>query len=217
MNLLECLVGLAISLILIAPLIKTTGELYAKQTQYEKTQSMTAEAERALELMGRAIRMAGFKNLALRSVDSRKITSSMQAIDLQKGGGFQGSDSIVVKHELSSGVDLDCIGNILTKGRTKNHLAHLGFLVDRQVTELNGASVNGGSLICQSLDSHGRIRNITLMNGVNLLSIQEVRDLKGYSQQSIGASRLFTIRLEMTDGNSIQREFTSTFATRNLL
>jgi hypothetical protein len=207
MSLLECLVGLALSLVLVAPLIKNSGELIAKQIQYEKSQSLAAEANRALELIGRSIRMAGYQN-ATSPIRSRGGISSSDAIHIQKNSGFRGSDALMVKHELSSGVDLDCIGNTLSKERTKQGLAQQGFLVNRQASAPKGARVNCGSLVCQSLDRKGRLQNTTLMNGVHLLAIDE---LPG------GSGRAFRVRLQMTDGVSIHQEFERTFATRNLL
>ena len=62
MSLLECLVGFALCLILVGPLLKNSGELIAKQIELEKTQSLALEADRALELIGRSIRMAGYRN-----------------------------------------------------------------------------------------------------------------------------------------------------------
>jgi hypothetical protein len=90
-----------------------------------------------------------------------------QWIQVQKKSGYRGSDSLTVQHEISAGIDFDCIGNALTKERAKQGLTHQGFLVDRQAGITKGAKVNGGSLICQSLDRQGRLQNTTLMNGVN--------------------------------------------------
>ena len=207
MNLLECLVGLALSLVLVAPLIKNSGEFVAKQIQYEKSQSLTAEADRALELIGRAIRMAGYQNAHSAVAFIRKNTSSIDYLQIQKNNGYRGSDSLMVKHEISQGVDFDCIGNTLSKERTKNHLAQQGFLVDRQASSPKGAKVNGGSLICQSLDRQGRIQNTTLMNGIHHLSFEPL---------PVSAGKAFKVTLDMTDGASIHQRFERTFATRNL-
>lgn len=208
MNLLECLVGLALSLVLVAPLIKNSGEFIAKQIEYEKSQSLTAEADRALELIGRAIRMAGFQNAHSSIASTRKNTASNNYIQIQKNQGYRGSDSLMVKHELSQGVDFDCIGNTLSKERTKNNLAQQGFLVDRQASAPKGANINGGSLICQSLDRQGRVQNTTLMNGIHHLSFEAL---------PASAGKAFKVRLEMTDGTSIHRKFERIFTTRNLL
>ena len=203
----ECLVGLSLSLILVAPLIKNNGEFIAKQIQHEKSQSLTAEADRALELIGRAIRMAGYQNANLVLASTRKTSSSNNYIQVRKNNGYRGSDSLMVKQEISQGVDFDCIGNTLSKERTKNNLAQQGFLVDRQASALKGVKVNGGSLICQSLDRQGRIRNTTLMNGIHHLSFEALPASSG---------KAYKVKLEMTDGGSIYKTIERTFTTRNL-
>jgi hypothetical protein len=208
MNLLECLVGLALSLVLVAPLIKNSGEFIAKQIQYEKSQSLTAEADRALELIGRAIRMAGYQNASSAIASARKNSPSSNYIQIEKNNGYRGSDSLMVKQEISQGVDFDCIGNTLSKERTKNNLAQQGFLVDRQASVPKGVKVNGGSLICQSLDRQGRIQNTTLMNGIHHLSFEPLPATAG---------RAFKVSLEMTDGRSIHQKFERIFTARNLL
>ena len=208
MNLLECLVGLALSLVLITPLIKNSGEFIAKQIQYEKSQSLTAEADRALELIGRAIRIAGYQNTHSAITSMRKNSSTNNYLQIQKNNGYRGSDSLIVKHEISQGLDFDCIGNTLSKERTKNNLALQGFLVDRQASAPKGVKVNGGSLICQSLDRQGRIQNTTLMNGIHHLSFEPL---------PASAGRVFKVKLEMTDGGSIHQRFERIFTTRNLL
>lgn len=192
-----------------------------KQIEYEKTQSLIAEAERAFELIGRAIRMAGYRNIQSIQISEqrsgRKIrfkTKDVSLLQVEKRSGFQGSDSLTVRHELSNGIDFDCIGNALTKDRTKNNLAMQGFLVDRQAGTPKGKKVNGGSLICQSLDRQGRIQNTTLMNGVNHLLIEE---LSSSQAQQVEASRLFKVKLKMTDGVRINLDLERIFATRNLL
>lgn len=157
--------------------------------------------------MGRAIRMAGYRNAQSFNKPVRKNTSENEYIQIQKNTGYRGSDSLMVKHEISQGIDFDCIGNTLSKERTKNHLAHQGFLVDRQASAPKGTKVNGGSLICQSLDRQGRIQNTTLMNGVNYLSLEMLPATAG---------RAFRVKLTMTDGGLIHREFERTFVARNL-
>ena len=204
----ECLVGLALSLVLITPLIKNSGEFIAKQIQYEKSQSLTAEADRALELIGRTIRMAGYQNAHSAITSIRKNSSSNDYLQIQKNNGYRGSDSLMVKHEISQGLDFDCIGNTLSKERTKNNLAQQGFLVDRQASAPKGVKVNGGSLICQSLDRQGRLQNTTLMNGIHHLSLEALPAITG---------KAFKVKLEMTDGASIHQKFERTFTARNLL
>lgn len=207
MNLLECLIAIALSMLLLNPLLKTSADLVAKQIEYEKRQSLTSEAERAFELIGRAIRMAGYRNID--STQRRK--QEDQWIQVQKKSGFRGSDSVMVQHEISDEIDFDCIGNTLTKERTKNGLARQGFLVDRQAGIAKGTKVNGGSLICQSLDRQGRLQNTTLMNGVNYLAIEEIAS----SEKSL-TQKLYKVTLQMTDGALLNLDLARTFGTRNL-
>lgn len=215
MSLLECLVGFALCLILVGPLLKNSGELIVKQIEIEKSQSLALEADRALELIGRSIRMAGFQNLP--SPLTRQSQQSKQGfIDIQKGVGFRGSDSITVKHEVSKGVDFDCIGNVITAERAKKNISQQGFIVDRQASLPKGVRVNGGSLICQSLDRQGRLQNTTLMNGVERLSIEPIQVGNLPISQSGKGPKTFRVKLEMTDGVRIQRVFERTFSTRNL-
>jgi hypothetical protein len=219
MSLLECLVGLTISLILVTPLIKTSGELIAKQIEYEKIQSLTAEADRALELIGRSIRMAGYQPVDSFTRGRHPSKSASAFIQIQKKSGYQGSDALMVKHALSDEGDLDCIGNTLSPDRTKNGLAQQGFVVERPASATKGGRGNGGgggsrsgggsggSLICQSLDKEGRLQNTTLMNGVHYFAIEALPAPSG---------KAYRVRLEMTDGHLIHRVFERIFTSRNL-
>ncbi len=217
MSLLECLVGIALCALLLNPLLQTSADLVSKQIDYEKKQTLVSEADRAFELIGRAIRMAGYRSIQSRSLtrinaDNKKGVTSF--LEVEKRTGFRGSDALTIRHELSDDVDFDCIGNTITKERTKNDLALQGFVVDRQAGVPKGKKVNGGSLICQSLDRQGRIQNTTLMNGVNQLLIEEVNNAQ---TQSDKGQRLFKVRLQMTDGAKLNIDLERTFSTRNLL
>jgi hypothetical protein len=194
---------------LLNPLLQTSALLASKQSEYEKSLALNLEAERALELIGRAIRMAGYQHVHSHKQNQVRKGADL-AIELHQRVGFKQSDALIVRHELSDGVDYDCLGNALTSHRTKRNLALQGFLVDRQAGLPKGAKANGGSLICQSLDRQGRLQNTTLMNGVNSLVIYELNPHVGHSQ------RAFQVQLNMTDGGSIHRTFERTFTTRNL-
>lgn len=213
MNLLECLVGLALCLALLNPLLKTSADLAAKHIQFEKTQALITDGDRALELIGRAIRMAGYSHIQSPSAKSQR-SDTNQFIQIQKKTGYRGSDFLTVKHGLSDGIDFDCIGNVITKDRTKHHLAHQGFLVERQAGVPKGVKVNGGSLMCQSLDRQGRIQNTTLMNGIHGLLIEDITPSNGGEHRP---QKLYKVTLQMTDGRSLQLELQRTFSTRNLL
>jgi hypothetical protein len=194
-------------MLLLNPLLKTSADLVVKQIEYEKRQSLTAEAERAFELIGRTIRMAGYRN----ANTTQKYKQSEQWIQVHKKLGYRGSDSLTAQHEISAGIDFDCLGNALNQERTKNGLARQGFLVDRQAGIPKGVKVNGGSLICQSLDRQGRLQNTTLMNGVNHLRIEEI-----VTPEKSPRQKLYRVSLQMTDGASLNIGLERTYGTRNL-
>ena len=186
--------------------------------EYEKTQSLISEAERALELMGRAIRIAGYQHIKTPH-HVKDTDSSKWFIQVNKKTGYRGSDSLNVQYELSDGIDFDCIGNVLNKERARKNLAFQGFAVDRQASAPKGAKVNGGSLICQSLDRQGRLQNTTLMNGVDQLLIEEVdvaQVLSSRGSPQNKGQKLYKLKLQMTDGALLQINMERTFATRNL-
>ena len=121
MTLLECLVGIALCALLLNPLLKTSADLVVKQIEYEKTQSLISEADRAFELIGRAIRMAGYRNIQSKTSSINKSGNSKKEnifLEITKKSGFRGSDALTIRHELSDGIDLDCIGNAITRERT---------------------------------------------------------------------------------------------------
>lgn len=203
-------------MLLLNPLLRTSAELFSKQVQYEKMHELSSEADRAFELMGRAIRIAAYQPI-LPTQDSKTTkrgnASKVQYLEVQKGVGYRGSDALFIRHALSGGIDFDCIGNVLTKERTKNNLAYQGFVVNAQTTLPKGAKSNGGSLICQSLDRQGRIQNTTLMNGVHRLLVEE---LLPQNIKPAGTQRRFRLQLFMTDGAHIHIELERIFASRNL-
>ena len=215
MSLLECLVGITLCALLLNPLLKVSAELATKQIEYEKTQLLMSEAERAFELMGRAIRMAGYQNIKTKN-DSSKSDATKWFIQVNKKVGYRGSDSLSIQYELSDGIDFDCIGNILSKERTKKDLAFQGFIVERQAGIAKGGKVNGGSLICQSLDRQGRVQNTTLMNGINHLFVDDISPSQSAGGMADKTPRLYKISLQMTDGALIKLDLERTFATRNL-
>jgi hypothetical protein len=204
-------------MLLLNPLLSTSADVFAKQIEYEKTRALISEADRAFELIGRAIRMASYRNIKSpkKSKNSKSgKTDKNQYLEIQKGTGYRRSDALFIRHELSDRVDFDCIGNALTQERTKNQLAFQGFIVDRQASLSKGTKGNGGSLICQSLDRQGRIQNTTLMNGIDSLFIEELQAPQDHTGRG---QKQFEVTLLMTDGAHLKIAFKRTFATRNFL
>jgi hypothetical protein len=117
------------------------------------------------------------------------------------------SDALYVKQEVSDGADFDCIGNVITKERTKNGLAHQGFFLERSNNASKGSGVRGGSLVCQSLDRQGRLQNSTLIQNVWGMKLEEL--------PAGGTQNVIKVTLQMRLGNT-SRLFSRTFSTRNL-
>ena len=88
MTLLECLIGIALCTLLLSPLLQTSASLALKQIEYEKTNLMNLEAERGLELIGRAIRMAGYQNVKSRLPNKHSKAQGLP-IEIHKKTGFQ--------------------------------------------------------------------------------------------------------------------------------
>ncbi len=214
MSLLESLVGLALCMILLNPLLTSSADVFSKQIEYEKTQALISEADRAFELIGRAIRMASYRNIKSSKEMLETGASFDRYLEIRKGIGFRGSDALFIRHELSDGADFDCIGNALTQERTKNHLAYQGFIVERQASLPKGVKANGGSLICQSLDRQGRMQNTTLMNDVDSLKVEEIQAPSGVPAS---IQKLYEVTLQMTDGARLNITLERTFASRNFL
>lgn len=211
MSLLECLVGIALCVLLLNPLLHTSAQIVKQQIEYEKIQLLSSEAERALEFIARAIRMAGYRKAQNMQMNLKQIANqNAQLLEIHSKSGYRGSDGLTVRYALSGETDFDCLGNHLTSERTNHHLALQGFTVERQASAPKGARVNGGSLICHSLDRQGRMQKTTLMNGVHGLWIEELNSPSSQGQ------RAFRVGLEMTDGALIQQEFTRIVSTRNL-
>jgi len=199
---------------LIGPSLKVSSEMLIKQVQLEQFQLARSEADRGLELIGRAIRIAGYQNV--RSTDARSPKNSKRAaLEIQKGVGLNRSDALFIQHEISDGIDFDCIGNVLSKDRTKNNLAHQGFLLEAQAGLAKGTRIKGGSLMCQSLDRQGRLQNTTLMNGVHSLLIKELDSNIKSMEATSSSQKLFKVSIQMDLGKSIS-EFTRIYASRNL-
>ena len=194
---------------LIGGLLKNSSELLMKQIQYEKMQSLSADADRALIIIGRAIRMAGYQNTTTILQNTKLSQSRDHSLEIQKGVGFGRSDNLIVKYQLPMGINLDCIGNVLSIERTQHGLVHQGFLIKQDSSKSKNHLNRSGSLMCQSLDRQGRIQNSTLMSGVERLTIEE-------QSAPAGHPRLLMISLTMTDGLKISHLFQRTYATRNV-
>jgi len=212
MSLLEYLVSIGLGIAVIAPVMQSSSALVIKQTQLEKAWLVEQDAIRVLELMARAIRMAGYRKISSLA-DYRQRSTEIDYIGLKHRSGWNHSDALWVKHEPADSAEGDCLGNRVeqvnygkTQSRTKKGLRHQGFFVQKAV------GGHGGSLMCTSLDRQGRLQNTSLMQHIDSLHIKWVEQKIGRGQSPSTARSGVQIVLKTT---LKEREFSRFVALRN--
>jgi hypothetical protein len=204
--------GLGIAVI--APMMQSSAVLVRKQTQLEKAWLVEHDAIRVLELMARAIRMAGYRKInSLNDYRQRQRTATVDYISLERRTGWNRSDSLWVKQEAADSIEGDCLGNRVeqvnhgkAQSRTKKGLRHQGFFVQKAVGD------HTGSLMCTSLDKQGRLQNTSLMNHIGSLHFNWVEHKTQQGQLASRARSGIQIVLKTT---LVEREFSRFVALRN--
>lgn len=219
MSLLGCLVSISLAIALMAPVMQSSAALLSKQSQLEKAWLVEQDAIRVLELMARAIRMAGFRKItSLADYRQRQrqgqAPTKVDTIGLEYRGGWNHSDLLWVKHEPADSVEGDCLGNRVeqakngsAQSRTKQGLRYQGFFVQK------AAGDRTGSLMCTSLDRQGRLQNTSLMNQIDSLHFKWVEHKIEQGQLPDLATKGVQIVLKTT---LTEREFSRFVALRNL-
>jgi len=212
MTLLGCLVSIGLGIAVLAPVMQSSAVLVRKQTQLEKAWLVEQDAIRVLELMARAIRMAGYRKISSLA-DYRQRTTKIDYIGLEQRSGWNHSDLLWIKNESVDSAEGDCLGNRVeqvahgkAQSRTKKGLRHQGFFVQKAAGE------HAGSLMCASLDRQGRLQNTSLMNHVDSLRFQWVEHKAVQGQLPSTARSGVQIMLKTT---LVEREFSRFVALRN--
>ena len=212
MTLLGCLVSIGLGIAVLAPVMQSSAVLVRKQTQLEKAWLVEQDAIRVLELMARAIRMAGYRKIGSLS-DYRQRTTKIEYIGLEQRSGWNHSDLLWVKQESADSAEGDCLGNRVeqdnhgkTQSRTKKGLRHQGFFVQKAVGD------HAGSLMCASLDRQGRLQNTSLMNNIDSLHFKWLEQKIQQGQPHSAGRSGIQIVLKTT---LMEREFSRFVALRN--
>ena len=212
MTLLGCLVSIGLGIAVLAPVMQSSAVLVRKQTQLENAWLVEQDAIRVLEVMARAIRMAGYRKISSLA-DYRQRTTKIDYIGLEQRGGWNHSHLWWVKQESADRAEGDCLGNRVehvnhgkTQSRTKKGLRHQGFIVQKS------AGDHAGSLMCTSLDRQGRLQNTSLMNHIDSLHFQWVKPKTQQGQLSFAQRSGIQIVLKTT---LVEREFSRFVALRN--
>jgi hypothetical protein len=202
--------GLGIAVI--TPVMQSSAVLVRKQNQVEKAWLVEQDAIRVLELMARAIRMAGYRKISSLA-DYRQRKTKIDYIGLEQRSGWNHSDLLWVKQESADSNEGDCLGNRVeqvkrgkTQSRTNKGLRHQGFFVQKAVGD------PAGSLMCTSLDRQGRLQNTSLMNHIDSLHFKWVEH-KAQQGQSLSAGRS-GIQIVLKTA-LVEREFSRFVALRN--
>jgi hypothetical protein len=202
--------GLGIAVI--TPVMQSSAVLVRKQNQVEKAWLVEQDAIRVLELMARAIRMAGYRKISSLA-DYRQRKTKIDYIGLEQRSGWNHSDLLWVKQESADSNEGDCLGNRAEQvnhgkspSRTKKGLRHQGFFLQKAVGD------HAGSLMCTSLDRQGRLQNTSLMNHIDALHFQWVEHKAVQGQLPSIARSGIHIVLKTT---LMEREFSRFVALRN--
>ena len=212
MTLLGCLVSIGLGIAVLAPVMQSSAVLVRKQTQLENAWLVEQDAIRVLEVMARAIRMAGYRKISSLA-DYRQLTTKIDYIGLEQRSGWNHSDALWVKHEPADSAEGDCLGNRVEQGahgktqsRTKKGLRHQGFFVQKAVGD------QAGSLMCTSLDRQGHIQNTSLMNHIDSLQFKWVEHKTHQGRLPSAGRSGIQIVLKTT---LVEREFIRFVALRN--
>jgi hypothetical protein len=212
MTLLGCLVSIGLGIAVLAPVMQSSAVLVRKQTQLDKAWLVEQDAIRVLELMARAIRMAGYRKISSLA-DYRQRTTNIDYIGLEQRSGWNHSDLLWVKQESADSAEGDCLGNRVehvnrgkNQSRTKQGLRHQGFFVQKAVGD------HAGSLMCSSLDRQGRLQNTSLMSHINSLHFKwvEHKTLQGQPPSAGRSGIQIVLKTTLVD-----REFSRFVALRN--
>jgi hypothetical protein len=214
MTLLGCLVSMSLGIAVIAPVMQSSAVLVRKQTQLEKSWLVEHDAIRVLELMARAVRMAGYRKIdSLGEYRQVQRMAKVDYIDLEHRTGWNHSDLLWVKHEPADSREGDCLGNRAeqvnhgkSQSRTKKGLRYQGFFVQK------AGGDRSGSLMCASLDRQGRLQNTSLMNHIDSLHFNWVEHKIQQGQLASTARSGIHIVLKTT---LMEREFSRFVALRN--
>lgn len=184
MTLLSCITALSLSLVLIYPPLKLFSDVLLKQEEIEQSLLLRQNIDRAMELLVRAIREAGYRE------DS--ISNQIADIQIKKKSSYRGSDAIELTQDVPKQLAYDCMGNVLSKERTRHQKTYQHFYLER-----NRIDPRSAVLVCQSLDRQGRLHQAELLSHVQSLQIDWVSpsNLSVSASKSHKPSRLIKITL----------------------
>ena len=101
MTLLSCITALTLSAVVIYSPLKLLSDVLLKQAEIEEDILLNQNMNRAMELLMRAIREAGYR--------SNQNSKNENDIQIKQGGLFRGSDAIELMQDLPKHLAFDCM------------------------------------------------------------------------------------------------------------
>ena len=161
MTLLSCITALTLGAVMVYPPLKLLNDVMLKRLEIEQDILMAQNINRAMELLARAIREAGYR--------ASQNSINENDIQIKQDGLFKGAAAIELRQDLPKYLAYDCMGNALSKERTRKQKTYQHFYLERSRNDPQSAS-----LICQSLDRKGQLHQAELLNQVQYLRIHWV-------------------------------------------
>jgi len=161
MTLLSCITALTLGAVMIYPPLKLLNDVMLKHLEIEQDILLAQNINRAMELLARAIREAGYR-VSQNSINEHDI-------QIKQDGLFKGSAAIALMQDLPKHLAYDCMGNVLSQERTRQQKTYQHFYLERSRNDPQSAS-----LICQSLERKGQLHQAELLNQVQYLRIHWV-------------------------------------------
>ncbi|MEI7532597.1 MAG: hypothetical protein WCK52_11775 [Betaproteobacteria bacterium] len=191
MTLTELIAAMSIASIVITGTVQLIPLYQNKIKHYELMSQETAEVEFALSVIARAIRQAGFSEVAKSfpnitipnaTLPKKSTTPPLQIMKesvlltnpLGRWAAQSRSivigqtDALIARHHVLG--HFDCLGRRISSQRTEQDLAHLGFFIQVVGTGANRT----GALMCQSLDQKGKAQNDSILQGVNSFLLRPI-------------------------------------------
>jgi type II secretory pathway component PulJ len=111
MTLLSCITALTRGAVMVYPPLKLLNDIMHKHLEIEQDILLVQNINRAMELLTRAIREAGYR-VSQNSINEHDI-------QIKQDGLFKGSAAISLMQDLPKHLTYDCMGNVLSKERTR--------------------------------------------------------------------------------------------------
>lgn len=180
MNLVELMLSVSLLAIVVASITHAVPVLQKNIDTTRLLREEITQVEQVIQTVTRSIRQAGFTNLLQindPTIHQKKppfpglqifnqsilatANSSQFAIPQTYSASSQPTDALLIRHAVLG--HADCLGRKITKNRTQQGLARIGFFVQFRKVK----NKYTGYLMCQSLNQQGHPQNDSILSGID--------------------------------------------------